>query len=89
VEELDLRGEVCPYTFLKAKLALEYRAVGARLRIVLDNEVSARDVPRSLAGAGHRIHGSEAASIGVWVILVEKGGQGSPTSTSSPSTRTG
>ncbi|MBI2467301.1 MAG: sulfurtransferase TusA family protein [Candidatus Rokubacteria bacterium] len=46
--ELDLRGEVCPYTFLKSKLALEAMAVGEALRVVVDNETSARDVPRSL-----------------------------------------
>ena len=52
--ELDLRGEVCPYTFLKARLALDELPAGAVLRVLVDNETSARDVPRSLAGAGPR-----------------------------------
>ena len=46
-EDLDLRGEVCPYTFLKARLALEAISPGRVLRVVVDNAASARDVPRS------------------------------------------
>jgi tRNA 2-thiouridine synthesizing protein A len=70
--ELDLRGEECPYTFLKAKLALEPLPPGARLRVILDDETSARDVPRSLTGAGHRVLGVEREA-GIAVIVVEKG----------------
>jgi tRNA 2-thiouridine synthesizing protein A len=72
--ELDLRGEECPYTFLKAKLALEPLPPGARLRVVVDNDTSARDVPRSLAGAGHRVLGIEPGEAGIHVIVVERGG---------------
>lgn len=72
-EELDLRGEVCPYTFLKARLALEPLASGAVLRVVVDNEPSARDVPRSLASAGHVILGVSPTGAGVWAILVRRG----------------
>jgi tRNA 2-thiouridine synthesizing protein A len=69
--ELDLRGEVCPYTFLKARLALEDLPVGAVLRVLVDNEASARDVPRSLASAGHVV--LECAPTGdVWVILTRR-----------------
>ena len=32
-EEIDLRGEVCPYTFVKSKLALEEMEVGDVLRV--------------------------------------------------------
>jgi tRNA 2-thiouridine synthesizing protein A len=72
--ELDLRGEVCPYTFLKAKLALEALAPGALLRAVVDNEASARDVPRSLAGAGHAVLACEPAGPGCWAIVVRRAG---------------
>lgn len=69
--ELDLRGEVCPYTFLKARLALEGLPVGALLRVLVDNEASARDVPRSLASAGHVV--LECAPTGdVWAILTRR-----------------
>lgn len=70
--ELDLRGEVCPYTFLKAKLALESLAPGALLRTLVDNEASARDVPRSLAGAGHTVLSCEPAGAGCWAIVARR-----------------
>jgi tRNA 2-thiouridine synthesizing protein A len=72
-EELDLRGEVCPYTFLKARLALESLASGAVLRVVVDNEASARDVPRSLAGAGHAVLAVASTGDGAWAILTRRG----------------
>ena len=72
-EELDLRGEVCPYTFLKARLALESLASDAVLRVVVDNEASARDVPRSLAGAGHSVLAVAATGDGAWAILTRRG----------------
>lgn len=72
-EELDLRGEVCPYTFLKARLALESLPAGTVLRVVVDNITSARDVPRSLAAAGHAVLGCATAADGVWAILTRRG----------------
>jgi tRNA 2-thiouridine synthesizing protein A len=73
VAELDLRGEVCPYTFLKARLALDELPAGAVLCLVVDNETSARDVPRSLAGAGHAVIESASTGDGAWVIRVRRG----------------
>src|SRR5262245_59902643 len=73
LEELDLRGEICPYTFLKARLALDSLAEGAVLRVVVDNETSARDVPRSLAGAGHTVREVVGASDGTWTIVTRRG----------------
>jgi tRNA 2-thiouridine synthesizing protein A len=73
VEELDLRGEVCPYTFLKARLALESLPAGVALRVVVDNETSARDVPRSLDGAGHTVLEIVPGGDGTWAILTRRG----------------
>ncbi len=70
--ELDLRGEVCPYTFLKARLALEAMPAGARLRVLVDNEASAHDVPRSLTAAGHAVLACAPAGAAVWAILVSR-----------------
>lgn len=70
--ELDLREEVCPYTFLKAKLALEDMAPGQVLRVVLSNEVSVRDVPRGLAGAGHAVLAVEPGPAGLWAVVVRR-----------------
>jgi TusA-related sulfurtransferase len=71
-EELDLRGEVCPYTFLKARLVLDAMPAGALLRVLVDNEASARDVPRSLIAAGHAVLACAPAGETVWAILVAR-----------------
>jgi tRNA 2-thiouridine synthesizing protein A len=73
VEELDLRGEVCPYTFLMARLALESLASDGVLRVIVDNEASARDVPRSLASAGHAVLAVASTGDGAWAILTRRG----------------
>ena len=52
---LDLTGEVCPYTFVKSKLALEDLQSGDVLQVIVDNAESASNVPRSLELEGHEI----------------------------------
>jgi tRNA 2-thiouridine synthesizing protein A len=55
VDLLDLRGEVCPFTFVRTKLRLEELPSGARLRIVVDHEPASRNVPRSLREWGQTV----------------------------------
>lgn len=52
---LDLRGEVCPYTFIRTKLALEDVAVGDDLAVLLDHPPAVESVPRSLRAEGHEV----------------------------------
>jgi tRNA 2-thiouridine synthesizing protein A len=52
---LDLCGEVCPYTFLRSKLALEEMADGDELLIVLDHAPAYRSVPLALREDGHDV----------------------------------
>ena len=52
---LDLAGERCPYTFLRAKLALEELPLGAELEIVVDWAPAAENVPRSLTAEGQEV----------------------------------
>jgi tRNA 2-thiouridine synthesizing protein A len=70
-EILDLRGEVCPYTFLRAKLALEERPLGAALLVVVDHPPAAENVPRSLSAEGQEISSVEEHG-GSWRIVVIK-----------------
>lgn len=53
--ELDLRGDVCPITFAKTKIALEEMAVGQVLRVLLDYEPATRNVPRSCEMFGDKV----------------------------------
>jgi TusA-related sulfurtransferase len=70
--ELNLRGEVCPYTFVKSKLALEKMEGDQVLKITVDNSESASNVPRSLELEGHRVLGVDREEKSVWNIIVKK-----------------
>jgi len=70
--ELDLHGEVCPYTFVRSKLALEEMASGQVLSIIVDNSESASNVPRSLALEGHDVLTVDRVSGTGWRITVKK-----------------
>ena len=52
-QQLDLRGEVCPYTFVRAKLALEELAAGDELELLFDHRPAWASVPRALREEGH------------------------------------
>ena len=51
----DLTGEVCPMTFIKAKLHLEQIDPGTILEIILNEGEQMRNVPKSIKEEGHRI----------------------------------
>ena len=71
-EELDLRGEVCPYTFVKTKLRLEELDIGQDLTILLDDPAATANVSKSLKSEGHKILNLKVVSGGVWQIVVKK-----------------
>ena len=72
---LDLRGEVCPYTFVKTKLKMEDMGSGEQLAILLDDSEAMANVSRSLKSEGHRILDLKAVSAAMWQIVVIKSGQ--------------
>jgi tRNA 2-thiouridine synthesizing protein A len=53
--ELDLRGVICPYNFVKTKLKLEAMAEGQILSVLLDDGDPIGNVPRSVSNEGHTI----------------------------------
>ncbi|WP_428262950.1 sulfurtransferase TusA family protein [Haliangium sp.] len=59
---LDLRGEVCPYTFVRTRLRLEEMPLGARLTILVDHEPAIRNIPRSARDWGQAVEQVEAAA---------------------------
>ncbi len=72
VRELDIRGEVCPYTYVKTRLALEDMEVGQVLRVLVDYEPATRNVPRSVALQGDEVLRVESVGEGVWAIWIRK-----------------
>lgn len=71
-EELDLRGEVCPYTFVKTKLVLEGLSHGALLRVRLDHAKAAVNVPRAAEREGHEVAAVREVAPGLWEIDIVK-----------------
>ena len=55
LRSVDLTGEVCPMTFVRAKLHLEQISPGEALEFVLKEGEQMRNVPRSIKEEGHRI----------------------------------
>jgi TusA-related sulfurtransferase len=70
---LDLENEVCPYTFVKSKMAVEKLAPGQVLEIHLGNSESAGNVPRSLDLEGHQVLNVDNPRRGHWVVTVQRG----------------
>jgi tRNA 2-thiouridine synthesizing protein A len=70
-ESLDLRGEVCPYTFVRAKLRLEELPLHATLIVYVDHAPAVESVPRALTAEGHEVTAVVRANTG-WRIEVIK-----------------
>jgi tRNA 2-thiouridine synthesizing protein A len=70
--ELDIRGEVCPYTFVKTKLALEQMQPGQVLRVLVDYEPATKNVPRSVKLQGDEVLNVELCGASEWSITVRK-----------------
>ncbi|MBI2919404.1 MAG: sulfurtransferase TusA family protein [Chloroflexi bacterium] len=70
--ELDLKGEVCPYTFVKSKLALEEMDVGQVLQVIVDHEPATTNVPRSMTNEGQQVLGVEKINATDWTITLRK-----------------
>lgn len=68
--ELDLKGKICPYTFIESMLALEEMKTGEVLRIIVDYEPAVCDVPRSLKNEGYQILSVRPINGTDWAIVV-------------------
>ncbi|MDO8688928.1 MAG: sulfurtransferase TusA family protein [Dehalococcoidia bacterium] len=71
-QELDLRGEVCPYTFVKSKLALEELEQGQVLRVRVDHRPAVDNVPRSMQNEGQEIVAVSEVGPKEWTITIRK-----------------
>ncbi len=69
---LDIRGEVCPFTFIETKLKLEEMKSGEVLEVITDHEPAARDVPRSVESEGHEVIAVDEIGDGVWRIVIRR-----------------
>lgn len=73
-KEINLKGEVCPYTFVKSKLAIEEMSPGQVLRVVVDHVPATRNVPRSMENEGNEVLDVSRLDGSDWQIVIRKGG---------------
>jgi len=71
-KELDIRGEVCPFTFVKSKLVLENMKEGEILRVLIDYEPSAENVPKSMREEGQEVIAVNKLGDNLWEIIIRK-----------------
>jgi TusA-related sulfurtransferase len=71
-KKINIKGLVCPYTFVKAKLAMEEMDVGKVLEIILDYEEAARSIPKSMEEHGHKVLKVEKINDTDWVLQIRK-----------------
>lgn len=69
--ELDLRGVICPYNFVKTKLKLEAMEGGQILSILLDEGDPIQNVPRSVSNEGHIILSQDRVD-GSYRVLIRR-----------------
>ena len=67
--ELDLRGVICPYTFIKTKLKLEAMEQGQILSVLLDNGDPIQNVPSSVSNEGHTVLSEDLVGTSYRVII--------------------
>ena len=67
--ELDLRGVICPYNFVKTKLKLETMEHGQVLSVLLDDGDPIRNVPRSVENEGHTVLSQERVEQAYRVLI--------------------
>ena len=72
MEELDLRGVLCPYNFVKTKLKLDTLETGSQLTVLLDDGDPILNVPTSIMNEGHQVLTQEKVEA-YYRIIIQKG----------------
>lgn len=70
---VDVTKDVCPITFVRAKLTLEELQTGDIMELILNGGEPIQNVPRSIKDEGHKILKVEELPEGKFRLLVEKG----------------
>lgn len=69
---INIKGQICPYTFVRSKLAMEKMNVGEVLEIILDHKPAVENVPRSMENEGQKVLEIEKLNDTDWRIVVRK-----------------
>ena len=68
-QELDLRGVMCPYNYVKTKVKLETMEVGEILSVIVDDGEPVRNVPRSVREDGQSVMKQEKLEKGFRILI--------------------
>ncbi len=71
-KSINIKGLVCPYTFVKAKLAIESMEVGQILEVLLDYEEASRSIPKSMEDHGQKVLKVEKINDTDWILQIKK-----------------
>ncbi len=71
-KKINIKGEICPYTLVKAKLAVEEIEVGQTVEILLDYPEAINSIPKAMQNYGHTVLRVEKVTPTDWVILIRK-----------------
>ncbi|MFC1855492.1 sulfurtransferase TusA family protein [Thermodesulfobacteriota bacterium] len=75
-KQIDITKDVCPFTFVKAKIALDSLESGAILEITLNKGEAMQNVPRSVKDEGHQILKLKEVEEGIFTLIVKKKQEG-------------
>lgn len=71
-KSINIKGLVCPYTFVKSKLAIESMEVGQILEVLLDYEEASRSIPKSMEDHGQKVLKVEKINETDWILQIKK-----------------
>ncbi len=70
--ELNLKGNVCPYNFVYAKQALHDMDKRKILKITVDDPTAVTEVPRGMEADGHKVLSVKQVNNKDWEIVIQK-----------------
>ncbi len=71
-KKIDIRGLVCPYTFVRSKLAIEGMEIGQVLEVLLDYEDASINIPKSMQDHGQSVLKVDKINDKEWILLIRK-----------------
>ena len=72
VNEINLKGEVCPMTFVKTKLAIERLNSGERIKVIFNSSEAKINVPKSLKELNYKVIKINDIDENNFYIIIEK-----------------
>lgn len=69
---IDLKGEVCPFPWVKAKKTLAKMDIGQILKVIVDHAPASKNIPRYFEEEGQRILSVDKINELDWQITVKK-----------------